>query len=147
MMKTVRVYCNLFGDNFSPSLLEELTGLSLDGKTEVNEICEYRGIPSTYGSASLEYSFTEEEWKNGADELDTMLETLEKNYQALKTAGVEEIKLYLTLDYIAQCNWEITEDQIRRLAALHLRLNISCYCVGDEYTLYEGDYEDVSEES
>ena len=147
MMKTVRVHASLFGDNFSPSLLEELTGLSLDGKKEVGNICNYKGIPRTYGSASLEYSFTEEERENGANELNVMLETLEKSYQALKTAGVDDITLYMTFGYVAQCNWEMPPHQIKRLAALNIHFCISCYSEGDYYTLYEGDYEDVSEES
>jgi hypothetical protein len=154
-MKTIVVDCVLSGDNFSPRLLEELTGLSLDDKTEVGEISKYKGIPITFGSASFSYSFTEEERKNGADELNAMLETLEKNYQALKTAGVEEMILYLIFGYVFQCNWEIPPHQIKRLAALNIHFCISCYredddytmCEDDEYIMCQDDYEDESEDS
>ena len=59
--------------------------------------------------------------------MDLVLEALSKNHSQIRKAGASDIFLTATLGYINQCNWELNNKQLKKLANLGLSLGISCY--------------------
>ncbi|MBM7572365.1 hypothetical protein [Aquibacillus albus] len=56
MIVDMDVRCHLYGDEFSPIKVEEITGLTIDNKMEVGVIGtrgKYKGTPISYDGQSL----------------------------------------------------------------------------------------------
>ncbi|WP_320044676.1 hypothetical protein [uncultured Desulfobacter sp.] len=130
MSKTIEIegYCRLWGDQFSPMVVEEETGIHFDYKNEPGEIGKtgrYKGVAIPCGSGEIAFSET----GASADLLSPdapILEIIEKHQSSFSAAGATEIVLIINVFYKGQCNIEQSHKLLKRLAMLKVDLSISC---------------------
>lgn len=131
-MRTIIGYVSLYGEHFSPSQAEKISGITFDEKKARGDIGirgKYKGLPTPYGSASINF----EHPGGDADLLPAnlpLLDILEQFIPSFQSVGAEEITIFVNVFYTAQCNLELSPELLRRLAGLGIPLCIS--------TVYEG---------
>ena len=119
-MITMDLTCILTGKDFSPASAEKLTGYRFLEKNERGEIAKagrYKGLPFPYGSCIIRDVSNQE----------AILDILEKYQTKLLGNGVESIVLQLNVAYESQCNFELNENFLARIARLSVPLSISCF--------------------
>ncbi len=126
-MVKIRASCEIIGQRFSPSLFKSLNSTPLLDANEVGEVGKsgiYRGLPTPFGSATIQVSSkAEQDWSRFED----LLGLLESCIEALRTAGAEEIHLSCSLFHDGQCNFGFSKEELKRIATLDVGVAISCY--------------------
>ena len=126
-MVKIRASCEVTGERFSPSFFLKMCHVELVDTNEPGEIGKaglYRGIPTPYGSASIEVSHKAEVDWSRFDDLLTIVETC---IEALREAGAEKIWISCSLFHDGQCNFGFSKQELKRIAALDVDMPISCY--------------------
>jgi hypothetical protein len=116
----------LWGQRFSPTEVEGVTGLLLAHKNEPGEngrYGKYRGQPMPFGSASLEPPESVPE----ADRLDWLIERAAVHLETFRRLGAEELILHVNVPYWDQCNMEFSPSEIAAIAALGVPFTITCW--------------------
>ena len=125
-------YLDLWGERFSPTEAEGVTGLALVRKNEPGEIGlrgKYHGRPIPYGSGSLEPP----ESVPPADRLGWLLERAAPHAEAFRRLGAELWRLHIGVRYWDQCNMEFSPAEMATIAALRVPFTISCWdCSPDQ---------------
>jgi len=127
MIREIDVRCHLYGENFSPKLLEQLTGITLENKLEVGDMLTKginRGKPSTYGDAIL--CPPDENKKSEDYGLLWVAETLYKNIDVIRN-NVDHFELVIGVFYEEQCNFVLEPKALKLIGELGIPLQISCY--------------------
>ena len=118
--------CELYGEKFSPKLVAQVTGLVFTEQHEVGEvgsIGRYRGVAIPYGSATIGVPGTVAE----GDEILWLARRLLPHMDLLRDSGATDIHLNVALFHNGQCNWSLSEEEFRAVAALGIGMNISAY--------------------
>ncbi|WP_167555399.1 DUF4279 domain-containing protein [Gottfriedia acidiceleris] len=128
MITEMDITCHLYGDNFSPNKVEQLTGLTLMNKIEVGDIRTkgvYKDKASPYGDCVL---YPPEKHKQTDDYgLLWLAENLSKHLELIKNCGAENIDLVIGVFYDGQCNFVLDPKAINIIGGLGIPLQISCY--------------------
>lgn len=121
MLLNTSVVCILDGPKFLPQCFMEKTGIFLELqiiKGEPHTLGRYKGQIATYNSARIIG-----EWEN---DLESMLELLVENSEAMRQCGVEEIYLeYVIITDGHGANISVNKEQAKQLYELGIDLLIS----------------------
>ncbi|MET3195218.1 hypothetical protein [Bacillus sp. OAE603] len=128
MITEMNIACHIYGDNFSPNKVEQLTGLTLSKKIEIGDITAigvYKGKPSHYGDCVL---YPPENHKQSEDYgLLWLAENLSKHLELIRKCGAENIEVVIGVFYDGQCNFVLDSKAINIIGGLGFPLQISCY--------------------
>lgn len=128
MIMKMDIRCHFYGEEFSPKMFEQLTGLKLVKKIEVGETLKvgiYKGNPSDYGSGQLCPPI---EFQGNEDfGLGWIALTLSKQIEVLRRCGTEKIDLVIGVWYDKQCNLVFEPESIKLIGELGIPLQVSCY--------------------
>lgn len=122
-MVTLQPICLFQGEQFSPRKVNLPDGVQFH---EVNEsgdlgtVGRYKGKPTPFGSASLRFP------SDQGTQLREMLLLIERIIAPARLAGATEIELYLGVNFVSQCNFEICPEDLEILGRLKIPLLISC---------------------
>ncbi|WP_291727764.1 hypothetical protein [Bernardetia sp.] len=122
-----RVTFEIYGEDFKPNEVD----FNFSEKNEPNDICRVgrlKGEPYKYGSASYQvpkYIDRDLLFKHLADTFEPMLDEL-------KCAGAESWHIEIDRLYYAQCNEELSPDEITQIARLKCSVSYSAYAVSEE---------------
>ncbi len=122
----IDIFCDLYGENFSPKKLQENTNLCLSDTVEVGQIGTYgryknQAIP--YGSANLGHPHDFDDSEN--DVLDFLLAQLYQYRNELKECAVEEMQLWIIYPLEGQKNWSFSVSQIKIMSELNIDVNFT----------------------
>lgn len=126
MITRMSIRCQMYGQEFSPNLVEQLTGLVLEDKNEVGELQKrgpFKGKPANFGWGVL-CSPTDFE---DDDELKWIVSALSKHIEIIRICGAEDIDLVIGAWYDKQCNLVFTAESIKILGELGITIELSCY--------------------
>lgn len=134
---TIRIEasCRMSGDNFSPKLLESITGWQLSRKKEIGDsavVGPSKGTPLTYGMADLsppEYLNYDD---GGVAGLKWVIDAILSGLDTIKESGAEDVYLDIAVYYVGQCNMAFEPEILSKIAALNMPFWISCYEESDE---------------
>lgn len=128
MIIKMDIRCHFYGEQFSPKVFEQLTGLSLMNKIEVGEYLKVginKGNPSDYGSGQLCPPI---EFEGNEDfGFGWIALTLSQQIEELYRCGTEKIDLVIGVWYDKQCNLVFEPESIRLIGELGIPLKVSCY--------------------
>jgi hypothetical protein len=128
MIKEMDIRCHLYGEKFSPKLVEQLTGVTLENKIEVGEISNKgrnKGRPSDYGNGEL---CPQKDLKTEGDfGLNWIALHLSKYIDVFRRCGAENIQLVIGVWYDKQCNLVFDAESIKLIGELGIPLQVSCY--------------------
>lgn len=128
MIKEMDIRCHFYGEKFSPKVVEQLTGFTLENKIEVGEISHKgrnKGKPSDYGNGEL---CPPKDYKDKEDfGLLWIAEALYKHIDVIRSSGAEDIDLVIGVFYEGQCNFVFEPESIKLIGELGLPLQVSCY--------------------
>jgi len=125
------VFCQFWGDNFSPKKFEKLTGLELADKMEVGEplrLGKFRNEPATYGMGNLlaPKPYEGEEMEQYPE--DWLAEKLEQHAEAIQKSGVEEISVTVVFDEVdGMLNWEMSAKTMAIFGKVGAHLALTVY--------------------
>ena len=135
-MADVCVVCSLMGDKFSPKKLERISNLQLIDKEEEGSIGKmgiYKDKPIPQGSASLKCSYSEKERAAGKNELISVLNLLQDNYEQIRESGVDSINLTLIIGHPGDGScWYLEHEELKKIVDLGIGLSIDWYQMDDE---------------
>ena len=120
----------LWGKDFSPAKVEEITNIKFSSKNKKGEIAKegrYRDEPYDYSSCTIDlcsFNKMDEDYFLVPGEALIFLNKFKKK---LESIGVEEFSISVTAAYSNQCNLEVEPELMGRLHTLGVNLNISCY--------------------
>jgi hypothetical protein len=133
-MRTIEGYVHFYGELFSPSEAEKISGVTFDEKKERGDIGirgKYKGVPIPYGSAYINF-----EHPGGDPDLlpvdMPLLNILERFIPPFRAIGAEDISLWVNVFYTSQCNLELSPELLQKLAGLGIPLCISTMDEGAE---------------
>ena len=121
--------CHLTGENFSPRVATEKTGIQFYKQTEVGEIervGKWQGI-ATYGHASFEPPLEFQQMENPYIGLFWMVDTLTEHIDTLRSCGADCIHIDLGVVYHLDVKLEFEPDFLMKLANLKIPFLISGY--------------------
>jgi hypothetical protein len=126
-MRQIECFCTVYGEQFSPSEAEKLTGWAFAEHEEPGSASEDDydgGLPVTHGWGN--YDFGE---LNDCSDPSFMnwLENVKKTIPVLQRAGAERIVLEFLVAYKGQCNLEAQPDFFAAVARLGLPVTMSCW--------------------
>jgi hypothetical protein len=128
MIKEMDIRCHIFGENFSPKKLEELTFIVLENRIELGDELtkgRFKGDPSQEGYGVL---CPPEEYRNADDfGLLWIAQKITKHLDDLLICGATEIKLIIGVFYEGQCNFVLEPRAIELIGELGIPVEISCY--------------------
>jgi hypothetical protein len=122
-MVTIQPICLFQGAQFSPRKVNLPDGVQFDKVNEPGDLGttgRYKGKPTPFGSASLRFP------SDQGTQLREVLLTIERIVASARLAGAAEIELYLGVDYVSQCNFELCPEDLEILGRLKIPLLISC---------------------
>jgi hypothetical protein len=129
-MELVSYWYKIDGQKFSPRATEQRSDIVFTDKYEVGDENIRRGKPTgsfyDFGLALLT-SAGAVTYSDLFSETDTLLNAIERNIDAIRECGADDIVAYCTFEYEGQCNLEFSPDKLRRLADLSITLAVSCY--------------------
>lgn len=122
------IRCLLTGRHFSPKILEQLTGLTLENKVEVGELRKggrKRGKPSEDGSGEL----CPPKDLSGKKDFGLLwiAEVLYKHIDVISSSGAESVDLIIGVWYEKQCNLVFEPEAIKLIGEMGIPLQVSCY--------------------
>lgn len=126
--------CHLMGDNFSPRVASEKTGIQFYKQTEVGEI-EHIGKRkeiAKVGHASFEPSLEFKQMENPYIGLFWMIDTLTEHIDILRSCGADDIWIDLGVVYNIDVKLEFEPDFLMKLANLKIPFLISGYKETDD---------------
>src|SRR6266496_4297788 len=115
------------GPQFSPSQVELVSGELSSVKNEPGEVARsgrYRGQPLPYGSREIRDMDTPTTL-SGAQS--SFLDVVARVAPACRSAGATSLVVHADVAYDGQCNFELNENCIARLAALGIALTFTCF--------------------
>ena len=118
--------CELYGERFSPKLVAQVTGLVFTRQNEVDQVGttgRYRGVAIPYGSASIGVPASVDE----GNEIAWLARRLLPYMDLLRDSGATDIHLSVGLFHDGSCNWSLSEDEFKAVAALDVGMKISAY--------------------
>ncbi len=128
MIKEMDIRCHLYGDEFSPNRVEELTGITLENKIEVGEIAtkgRYRGKPTPYGNGEL---IPLSKYKETNDfGLEWIALTIFEHLDVFRKCGAENIELVVGVFHEGQCNFSLPPKAMKLIGEMGIELQVSCY--------------------
>lgn len=125
MIENVAYWWMLSGIEFEPDNVEKLTGLPFESKSKRGgRVNQFTSRVYKTGSAILSAAEGFTYWPLSPD--DVLLNAIEVHYDTLRKSGVEELVMYYTIGYQAQCNLEFSPEQLQRLTNIGATLAISC---------------------
>ena len=129
------------GEEFSPSKAEGILNLTLGPlKNEPGELGsrgKYKGKPTPFGSATIEYEWTVSDpvfQENFPDLLPSNLDlfTVPNFVDVLRDCGAINITLYVNVGYDTQCNMELSSQLLSALGKLGIVVAITCYQLDED---------------
>ncbi|MCI5071672.1 hypothetical protein MRY82_01855 [bacterium] len=117
MIKGNFTICHLSGSDINYSALKSLIKLH----EKKLHLSHFASNPN-----NTRLSFNVNHTSNDLDSLETALDFIASHLNK-KNFGIEEISLILHLEYVDQCNWEYSLEQLKTLTKLNLSLGISCF--------------------
>jgi hypothetical protein len=128
MIVDMDVRCHLYGDEFSPKKVEELTGITLENKIEVGEIAtrgRYKGTPTPYGNGEI---IPPSNYKDTNDfGLEWIALTMYEHINVFRKCGAKNIDLVIGIFYEGQCNFSFPPKAIKLIGEMGIELQVSCY--------------------
>lgn len=122
-----RATLRLQGSAFSPSSVEERTGLRFTASQERGELGRlgrYAGRPIPYGSAELACTVNSALLASPDEEFFGAAERLVRAGEAL---GVESAVLHVDIEFESQCNFEFSQAFLAAVLRIGAPLTVSCY--------------------
>ena len=129
-MVKIRASCRLYGENFSPRLAEERTGLRFTRKNELGDLGQsgrFRGTPIPYGSATLEAPFDTQTKPGNVSPEEWVIDVLSPCIEELRSSGATSIDLDLEVVWQDQCNLAFDAAFLRKVGRLNIGFTLSCY--------------------
>jgi hypothetical protein len=125
----IDIHISLYGESFSPSLLESKIGLNLVEKKEPNEpsrVDKFRSNPRQYGTAVLRLTPPTGEY---GPQMETLLSTIEVHSEAVRQSGADKLVMWVVVyaEKGEQRNLEFNPTTMGKLSALGVTLAISNY--------------------
>lgn len=120
------VSLHVYGERFQPSKVSFPFSYALDAG-EVGIRGKFNGIPTPFGHATIRAPATSAAGRH----ISTVCEIGLNLMPELKAAGANEFQLWVLREYDAQCNEELTPDEIALIARLGCSLCYSAYQVQD----------------
>ena len=128
MVNEMDIRCCFYGENFSPTVVEQLSGVTLENKIEVGDILKRgidKGKPSNYGKGEL---CPPKDFKDNEDfGLNWLALALSKHIEIFRKCSAENIDLIIGVWYEKQCNLVFEPEPIKLIGELGLDLQVSCY--------------------
>ena len=115
------------GAQFSPGQVEQGSGALFSEKNEPGDIARtgrYRGQPLPYGSAEIRDADTPMTLSAGQS---PFIDAVARVAAACRSAGATSLVVHADVAYYGQCNFELSENCIARLAALGVALTFTCF--------------------
>lgn len=122
------IFCTLEGDTFSPTKLEQLSGLILEDKLEIGQKIDWgkREQIVDYGRANLfAPQSMDRHW------IDNLADLVATHHQEMLRCGVEEITLWVILDIASMANWEVSAESMAIFGKLNIPLCLTVYAEPD----------------
>ena len=116
--------CELYGERFSPELVAQVTGLRFARQNEVGAVGlegRYRGVRAPYGSATVEVPASVDE----GEEILWLTRRLLPHMDLLRDGGATDIQLKVMLYHDGECDWALSAEEFRMIAALGIGMNLS----------------------
>lgn len=125
MIVDMDIRCHLYGKQFSPKKVEQLTGLILENKKEVGDIATrgmFKGKPTPYANGELVPP------QKGNDfGLEWIALTMYEQINTFRKCGAEDIDLVIGVFYEDQCNFTLSSKALKLIGEMGIELQISCY--------------------
>jgi hypothetical protein len=120
------VFCFLTGDHFSPKRLIEKSDLILEDVLEVGQIIPLgmKNKPSEQGQADL---VVPKILPEDQDEVDWLANTLAQHHSTMIECGVEEIQLWVSIEFEGICNWYMSAENMKIFGDLNVNLYFSAF--------------------
>jgi hypothetical protein len=132
------IFCTLMGNDFSPRILMEKTGLFLADCKEKGQNHDWgKRLPSEYGFANL---VVPKNLAEGQSEMDWMAQTLAQYHSLMIELGVEDFEVTVLIDaYTGILNWWINHENMKIFGDLGINISFTAS--------FQGIEEGVSENS
>jgi hypothetical protein len=125
----IEATCNLYGPEFSPRLAEVLTGLSFSEKCEPGQLGKcgrFKGKSIPFGSSILTPPH-QATVANPDFGIEWLADVVSIQRQNLEKAFVTDVTIRLNVFHDGQCNMEMSQELLRRLADSGVKLTVSCF--------------------
>lgn len=118
MLTQVNCQCIIIGEDFNPNSLDIPDSISIIKKIEKGERISdgrFSGKLSNDGSLIISGS------------VDDVLLFLEREEAQIQVNKLDFFNVTITVEYVDQCNFEISSEQLFRFSRLKIPIGISCY--------------------
>lgn len=120
-MIDIEYYIDLEGNEFMPKKITWPKYVSIVSMNNKNDISKHTNIKRDFGSIRLEVQ---------RNKLFEILDFIQLNKIQFK---IEDIQLFLLIEYEYQCNFEFTSLAIQRISSYNIGVSITCFEKCDSY--------------